>query len=294
VVSVHYDAMLAKLICHGATRDEALRTLRNALAETDVVGVASNLDLLGRITAHPEFAAGAVDTSFIARHGDTLLAPQREPSIEVLAAATLCVLTGEAEETSNAARSSADPHSPWHARDHWWLNADFERELPFIAGGTSMPVRVCHDGPAWRLTVGDRRIAAKAVRASHGRLDMVLDDIREPAAVMRVVDTITVRRDGETWRLQLADPIAAAAEEDDAGGRLVAPIPGQVTEVMAQPGMAVSRGQIMVVLEAMKTVFRLTAPSDGVVATVSCQAGDSVVEGQLLVGFAESDAATPK
>ena len=58
--------------------------------------------------------------------------------------------------------------------------------------------------------------------------------------------------------------------------------------------MAVTRGQVLVVLEAMKTVFRLTAPSDGVVATVSCQAGDSVVEGQLLVGFAEGDAPTPK
>ena len=85
--------MLAKLICRGATRDEALRTLRRALADTDVVGVASNLDLLGRIAAHPEFAAGGIDTGFIARHADTLLAPQRDPPIEVLAAAALCVLT---------------------------------------------------------------------------------------------------------------------------------------------------------------------------------------------------------
>ena len=110
---------------------------------------------------------------------------------------------------------------------------------------------------------------------------------------MRVADSITVRRDGETWRLQLSDPMAAAAEEDDAGGRLVAPIPGQVTQVSAEPGMPVTRGQIMVVLEAMKTVFRLAAPADGVVATVSCQVGDSVVEGQLLVGFAEEDAIQP-
>ena len=113
--------------------------------------------------------------------------------------------------------------------------------------------------------------------------------MRERVSAVRVADNITVRRNGETWRLQLPDPIAAAAEEDDAGGRLVAPIPGQVTQVMAQPGMAVVRGQVMVVLEAMKTVFRLTAPADGIVATVSCQAGDSVVEGQLLVGFAEGD-----
>jgi 3-methylcrotonyl-CoA carboxylase alpha subunit len=81
--------------------------------------------------------------------------------------------------------------------------------------------------------------------------------------------------------------MAPVAEEDDAGGRLIAPIPGQVTQVSAEPGMPVKRGQVMVVLEAMKTVFRLAAPADGVVATVSCQVGDSVVEGQLLVGFAE-------
>ena len=76
--------------------------------------------------------------------------------------------------------------------------------------------------------------------------------------------------------------------------RLVAPIPGQVTQVAAEPGMAVTRGQVLVVLEAMKTVFRLAAPADGVVATVSCQVGDSVVEGQLLVGFAEHDATSPE
>ena len=101
--------MLAKLICHGATRDDALRDTASCAGGTDVVGVASNLDLLGRIVAHPEFAAGGIDTGFIARHADTLLAPQREPPIEVLAAAALCVLTDEAEAAAASAASSADP-----------------------------------------------------------------------------------------------------------------------------------------------------------------------------------------
>jgi 3-methylcrotonyl-CoA carboxylase alpha subunit len=293
VVSAYYDAMIAKLICHGATRDEALRTLRHALAETDVVGVASNLDLLGRIAAHPDFSAGGVDTGFIARHSDTLLAPQREPPIEVLAAAALCVLIDEADATANAAVSGTDPYSPWHARDHWWLNASFERELPFIAGGLPMPVRVSGGRGVWGLMMGDHHITAKATRAPDGRMNVVLGDTRELVSAVRVADSIAVRRNGETWRLQLPDPIAAAAEEDETGGKLVAPIPGQVTQVLAEPGMVVARGQVMVVLEAMKTVFRLAAPSDGVVATVSCQAGDSVVEGQLLVGFAEGDSPTP-
>jgi 3-methylcrotonyl-CoA carboxylase alpha subunit len=291
VVSVHYDAMLAKLICRGPTRDEALRVLHRALAESDVVGVASNLDLLGRIVSHPAFAAGGVDTGFIARHPETLLEPQSTPTTGVLAAAALYVLTDEAAAAADAAASGGDPYSPWHARDHWWLNSDFERVLPFTCDEAAAPVGIRAEGSSWRLTIGNRQLVAMATRDPDGRLAMSLDGVHERVSVTRMDETIGVRRDGETWRLRLPDPIAAAAEEDDAGGRLVAPLPGQVTQVMAEPGMAVSRGQVMVVLEAMKTVFRLSAPADGTIATVSCRVGDSVIEGQLLVAFEGGSAA---
>ena len=65
-------------------------------------------------------------------------------------------------------------------------------------------------------------------------------------------------------------------------------MPGQVTQVLVAAGDQVTRGQVLVVLEAMKTVFRLTAPADTVVASVSCAAGEMVQEGQVLVGFAEA------
>ena len=117
-------------------------------------------------------------------------------------------------------------------------------------------------------------------------VDAALPDIRRHLPVI-------VRHGGGTYSFRLPDLIAAAGDDDDAGGRLIAPIPGQVTQVLAEPGMPVTRGQVMVVLEAMKTVFRLTASADGIVATVSCQAGDSVVEGQLLVAFAEDAQPAP-
>jgi 3-methylcrotonyl-CoA carboxylase alpha subunit len=289
LISLHYDALLAKLICHGATRNDALQTLRHALGSTDIFGVASTVDLLSRIVSHPEFAQGGVDTGFIARHGDTLLAPRIEPSTEVLAAVALCILTGEADAAKGFAATTADPNSPWHARDHWWLNVVFERELPLTAGGIPTPIKVRYDGRAWQLTVGGRRISAQATCWPEGRMEVVLDGWRQWVSAMRVADTIYVRRDGETSRLRLLDATTTTGEEEDPGSKLVAPIPGQVTQVVVTPGMAVERGQLMVVLEAMKTVFRLTSPSDGVVAAVSCHVGDSVVEGQVLVGFAEHD-----
>jgi 3-methylcrotonyl-CoA carboxylase alpha subunit len=289
-VSVHYDAMLAKLICHGPNRDAALRTMHRALAATDVVGVVSNVDLLGRIVAHPVFRVGGVDTGFIEQHRDALLGQQREPPVEVMAAAALSVLHDEAGAASQAAAASADPFSPWQARDQFWPNIVHEREMPFVLNERQIPVKVRRAGPAWQLAVMNQILTGSASAAPDGRMDVWFDGTRERIVAMRIGEAITVRRSGETWHLRLPDPMAAAAEEDDAGGRLVAPIPGHVTQVSAEPGMSVTRGQVMVVLEAMKTVFRLAAPADGVVATVSCQVGDSVVEGQLLVGFAEQDA----
>jgi 3-methylcrotonyl-CoA carboxylase alpha subunit len=289
-VSVHYDAMLAKLICHGPNRDAALRTMHRALAETDVVGVVSNVDLLGRIVAHSGFHVGGVDTGFIEQHRDELLAPPRDPPAEVVAGAALAVLSDEAAAARQAATASQDPYSPWHACDQFWPNIAREREMPFGIGEQHIPVKVRREGRAWRLTAKDKVLTCSAAAAPDGRIDVWLDGMRERIVAMRIGDSITVRRNGETWRMQLPDPMAAAAEEDDTGGRLVAPLPGQVTQVSAEPGMPVTRGQVMVVLEAMKTVFRLAAPADGVVATVSCQVGDSVVEGQVLVGFAEPEA----
>jgi 3-methylcrotonyl-CoA carboxylase alpha subunit len=276
-VSVHYDAMLAKLICHGPTRAAAVRRLQQALADCAVAGVASNLDLLGRIAAHPDFAAGGIDTGFIAREGETLLAGQGTPPAQVLAIAALAVLSDEAPAGDD----------PWDARDQWWVNTTPVRVLEFTDGEAGYPVSVTRDGPAWRIG----GLVGAAERSGDGRLRVSLDGVWR--TVIAVVDqhVVTLRDNGLTWRLTLPDPLAAADDEEDAGDRLVAPIPGLVTQVTASVGDRVTRGQVLVVLEAMKTVFRLSAPADTVVASVSCAAGDMVQEGQLLVGFEEAAAA---
>ncbi len=99
-----------------------------------------------------------------------------------------------------------------------------------------------------------------------------------------------MRDGGLTWRLTLPDPLAAGDDEEDAGDRLIAPIPGLVTQVAAVVGDKVTRGQVLVVLEAMKTVFRLSAPADTVVSAVACAVGDMVQDGQILVRFGAPEA----
>jgi 3-methylcrotonyl-CoA carboxylase alpha subunit len=273
-VSIHYDAMLAKLICYGSTRDAALRRMAQALADCSVAGVASNLDLLRRIVTHPDFAAGGIDTGFIAREGATLLAPQPTPTAEVLSIAALTVL--------NADTPASD--DPWDAADLWWLNTTPTRVLEFTDGETAFPVSVTRDSNGWRI--GD--ILGHAERLDHGRLRVSLNGVCRTVGAMLDQHVVTLRDNGLTWRLTVPDPLAAADEEEDAGDRLVAPIPGLVTQVRTSVGDRVVRGQVLVVLEAMKTVFRLAAPTDTVVASVSCATGEMVQEGQMLVGFGEA------
>jgi 3-methylcrotonyl-CoA carboxylase alpha subunit len=288
-VSVHYDAMLAKLICHGPSRDAALRVFRRALADCEVVGVASNLDMLARIAAHPAFAAGGIDTGFIAREADVLLVGPGLPPDEVLAAAALAELLSEADDAARDAAGNADPHSPWAERDLWWVNEAPVRVLEFVAGEVVCPVSVSRAGQAWRLVTGGGELTGSAARRPDGMLDVVLDGVVEHVSVVRDGEVRAVRRRGAGWRLRLPDPIAGADEEESGGDRLIAPIPGQVTQVIAEAGQAVTRGQILVVLEAMKTVFRLPAPADGTVASVACAAGEMVQEGQVLVSFVTPD-----
>jgi 3-methylcrotonyl-CoA carboxylase alpha subunit len=276
-VSIHYDAMLAKLICHGPTRAVALRRMQQALADCAVAGVASNLDLLGRIVTHPAFAAGGIDTGFIAREGATLLAAQGVPPARVLAIAALTALTAEPPAAGN---------DPWESHDLWWLNTTPSRVFHFTDGETTYPVAVTRDGIGWRI--GD--IVGVAEPAGAGRLRVSLDGAWRTVTATLDHHVVTVRDNGLTWRLTLPDPLAPDDDEEDGGDRLVAPIPGLVTQVLAAVGDPVTRGQVLVVLEAMKTVFRLAAPADTVVASVSCAAGEMVQEGQMLVGFGEADA----
>ena len=284
-VSIHYDAMLAKVICHGPDRAQALRTLRRALDACQVVGLISNLDLLGRIARHPEFEAGGIDTGFIAREGATLLVPQIVPPADILAAAALDEMRAEADQAASQAAVSFDPHAPWHARDGWWVNSRPARELPFQAGDEPHTVHVLAEGDAWRVMVGDETFLGRCAADGH----IILNDTRQQISIVRHNEDRIVWRDGETWRLRLPDPTTFDDADTGGGDRLLAPIPGQVTQVMAEPGQAVTRGQILVVLEAMKTVFRLPAPADGVVKAVSCAVGDMVQDGQVLISFVSDE-----
>jgi 3-methylcrotonyl-CoA carboxylase alpha subunit len=273
-VATHYDALLAKLIAWGKDRAAALGRLAAALGKTRVAGVVCNRDVLARIVGHPDFAAGQFDTGFIARHRAALVA--RPPaSFAALAAASLAILAEQAH--------TVDPHSPWAQRDGWRLGPPEPQVLHVLDDTTPRQVRIA----GGQVTIDGCTSTVFVVQNHDSEID--LDGARISATVALQPGFVTVVLADETCRLALVDPLAPPADAQAGAARLTAPMPGKVLAVHVAPGARVARGQLLMVLEAMKMEHAITAPADGVVETVHYAAGDVVAEGALLLAFAAAE-----
>jgi 3-methylcrotonyl-CoA carboxylase alpha subunit len=287
-ISIHYDPMIAKLIVWDRDRPAAVQRLRRALADYEIVGVASNLGFLGAIAAHPAFAAAELDTGFIGRHGDALFAARSGVPSSALCAAALHILDDRRRAVEAAAAGSGDPHSPWNLQNAWRMNGDGYQDLLFEAGDRQIALRA-HPRRAgsFRLDLPDGSVEAES--ADGGKI--LIDGVKSRAAVVRIGDELTVILDGINHILKLIDPLAPERLDAVAGGRLTAPMPGRITQILVEIGARVHHGAALLVLEAMKMEHTITAPADGTVAEIRAGIGDLVEEGTELVVFTVAGAA---
>jgi 3-methylcrotonyl-CoA carboxylase alpha subunit len=281
-VTIHYDPMIAKIIAQGPDRGAALRRLACALAATEISGPATNLPLLRAILAQPDFRAGALDTGFIGRHAEGLLAPPAPAPGAALAAAIAALL---AEEAARPAADPADPHSPWGTALAWRLNGDGYQDFTLQDGEATHRLRAHLRPDGLRLDLPDGPSEVSALPLPDGHFALGIDGRSLPARVLRRDDRLTVLLNGSAHALRLVDPLAPAGTEGPASGRILAPMPGKVLEVLAAPGQPVTRGAVLLVIEAMKVQMRITAPADGVVGAVRCSPGDLVEDGAELVSM---------
>ena len=288
-VSIHYDPMIAKLIVWDRDRDTALRRLCAALAETRIVGVTSNVPFLMAVAGHDAFAAGEVDTGFIARHHDDLFPAARTASNRVLGLAALYLLLKRGEGAAAQAAASSDPYSPWHRTDGWRLNDDNHHDMIFQDGERETKVTVHYRTRGYVMDFEDGQMAVQGHFTESGELAADFDGLRFRATVLRAGSTLTVIEPDGTHQLEFVDPMATVGEADAAGGGLAAPMPGKVIQVMVEAGATVRKGTPLLVLEAMKMEHTIAAPADGTVEAVYYRAGDQVAEGAELIAFKVED-----
>jgi geranyl-CoA carboxylase alpha subunit len=251
MISPFYDPMIGKLIAYGATREEARTRLVRALRETVILGPVTNRHFLIRLLEHPDFAAGKATTAFIGKH-----------------------FSGAALEP------------PAVTERHWVLAAALlwrqsaERYPPALRGWrNSNP-----EPTPIRLAVGnvERTIPVTADEAA--KVDTNMPFHIDGDDIIVALDSHTVRFSDKTY----ATPAAARAGSD---GKLRAPMDGRVVAIKVAAGDSVTRGQTLIVLEAMKIQHQLKAVLDATIESVAVQEGQQVSNRTVLVTMAADAAA---
>jgi 3-methylcrotonyl-CoA carboxylase alpha subunit len=276
-ISPFYDSMVAKLIVHGQTREEALARMDEALAQTRIVGLSTNVQFLRYVVRSPSFAQANLDTALIPRE-EAVLFKQEPVGLPMAAAAAIAqTLLGE------QASEGCDPFS---RRDGWQTHGVTQRPFEFEFKGEPAKAALTygHDG-ALQLTVGEVSGPLVFAKGAQG-IDIQFAGQRLTAAVYTQgeVDHVFTAR-GAT-QITAIDLLAHAGESHAEGGRLTAPMPGKILSFSVKAGDTVKKGQPLAVMEAMKMEHTIAAPADGVVEELMYAPGDQVTEGSELLKIA--------
>ncbi|WP_422015504.1 acetyl/propionyl/methylcrotonyl-CoA carboxylase subunit alpha [Reyranella sp.] len=289
-VTPFYDPMIAKVIVHDRDRTSALRRMAALMGETEVVGVTTNSVLLKALCSHPAFVGGEVDTGFIERHRGTLFAKPAPAGDRAFAVATLARLL---EWEDAATPAAGDPWSPWNQQNGFRLLEEGHEEVRWKDGEREIVVIARRlRGGGVRLELPEGALEARVERLEDGRLAIGLGQDSFVATVVRrtALDggiDYTLFMDGGSCRLRLVDPLDVTQYEATASADAMvrAPLPGKIIDLRVKAGDTVSKGQALLVLEAMKMEHTLAAPADGTVKSLRYAVGEQVPEGAELVEF---------
>jgi 3-methylcrotonyl-CoA carboxylase alpha subunit len=275
-VSQFYDPMIAKLIVHEDTREAAAEALADACAQVEVWPVRTNAGFLVRCLEHRRFVGGDVDTGFIAAE-DTTLVPTPASDLPLAAA-----LGWRVEEFVGAA----------YENDLWGPSP--EHLFGFRLNGDSQPARL-----NFRQDGASREAAIRVIqRAGDWTFEFAVDgapldysglEAGESLPTTHGEAVIRTFRNGDVSIFDFSPFSGSSAGSPASDGTLRAPMPGKIVSVPVKAGDAVTKGQPVVALEAMKMEHALTAPFDGTVEAIHVSPGDQVAADAVLAVVTKGD-----
>jgi geranyl-CoA carboxylase alpha subunit len=265
----YYDSMIAKLVAHGRTRDEARRKLARGLQEMVALGVRTNQIFLTRCLLHAAFAAGEATTAFIGQHGPELNAPSPSARSRVPAVAAWLLASDATRPPSTLA-----PALP--------------TGLLYELGGEALQAEIAQAAPGqFEIRIGVAVHRLDVMDQGRDEARFVLDGVAESVWFVRQDAELWLHLAGEPHRVRdrTREPLVRAGASGG-DGRVRASMNGRVVAVLVQPGQQVAAGQPVLTLEAMKMEHVHTAPAAGTVKAVHAENGAQVQAGRVVVEIA--------
>ena len=264
-VSTHYDAMLAKVIAHAPTREQAARKLAGVLSRARIHGLVTNRDLLVAVLRDERFLSGEVSTDLL---------PLVDPSVQngrISAAQAAALAIAEVD----CARRTVQQGIPVAFR-----NVVSQPQVTEFEGD----IRVEWWGGRDGYVLHD----AAVVSTSSTSVVLESEGIRTTYQVAVVGDAVDVDWPGGHAALRRTPRFVDPADVI-ASGSLLAPMPGTVVSVAVEQGQQVEAGQPVLVLEAMKMQHTVRAPGPGTVTEIDVKPGAQVAAGEVLAVVEEKE-----
>jgi 3-methylcrotonyl-CoA carboxylase alpha subunit len=283
VVTPYYDSMLAKLITHADTRDEALDRLKQALDDTSIFGITTNQGFLERLIDLPATRNATFYTRLIDDQIDHLVDKTRQPDTEALALGAYFWITRQRKPVAA---------SPWQSRDttgwHMAAGGDGLSPIPILhleESGASAEIRFAPlqaDG-SMIVSVNDDKLKVALVPLADDRFTAIVGARRETLRIHQEAQTIFVHDRRGTHALTAVPYLTYISAVAETSGELRAPMMGMILKVNVAVGDRVKAGDVAAVLESMKMELRVSSEIDGVVTAVNCRAGETVERNAVIV-----------
>ena len=268
-ISPFYDSMIAKIISHGATRDEARRRLTAGLKQMTALGVTTNQSFLARCLDHPAFAAGQATTAFIDEHSTDLLGVKTGDGLHAAVAALLVHVSAI---------------GPVHAQQRLGLAHGYPIPMRFDLDGHVIEPTVRRErGDVFRVGLAESEHTLTLGSRDGNVLHFRSDGVLASATFVREGTDLYFNFAGTTSHVRDLSHVAvmkAGAAGSD--GKLRASMNGRVVSVLAKAGDILAAGAPIIVLEAMKMQHVHAAPVSGKLAVLNAEEGDQITTGFVI------------
>ncbi len=278
-VSPFYDAMVAKVMAWGETRQDALQRLAGALERMTLLGVKTNQAFLAAALATPAFARGQATTAFIGETFGEEGFAEPETTVEDKAAAAVLLFRARRAAAQRLSLGTPDELMDWSSSAPRPASVVFDDEAASI-----LPLGADSYRVSWRDVACE--VAVHALSADLAKLH-VGGAPHTYAWALGAPGEIWLQRGTRTLSLRDAAGRLSASDAADGGGDLVANMHGALLDLAVQPGDRVRIGDVLAVLEAMKMQHQLLASVTGTVAEVFVEAGAQLASGDPILRIEE-------